>query len=125
VAVLATVATAIVEVGFVELLPLTGTYILRSLAYESRLVRVAIGRRLDLSYGIYLYAWPVQQLLVQGCGRWLNPWTLSLSVLIVSGGLAWLSWTAVERPFLALERPGRPQNPTTGSHEVDIPSPRR
>ena len=31
------------------------------------------GRRVDLSYGIYLYAWPVQQLLIQAFGAWLNP----------------------------------------------------
>jgi hypothetical protein len=59
-------------------------------------------------YGIYLYAWPVQQFLVQSFGGRLNPWTPSLAALVVSGGLAWLSWTVVERPFLALK--GRPRS---------------
>ena len=104
VAALATVATAILEVGFIELLPLTGTYLLLYLAYEPRLLRFQLGRRVDLSYGIYLYAWPVQQLLIQAFGAWLNPYTLSLAALAGSGGLAWLSWTFVERPFLALKR---------------------
>lgn len=104
VAALTTVATAILEVGFIELLPLTGTYLLLYLAYEPRLLRFRIGRRVDLSYGIYLYAWPVQQLLIQAFGGWLNPYTLSVAALVGSGVLAWLSWTVVERPFLALKR---------------------
>jgi peptidoglycan/LPS O-acetylase OafA/YrhL len=104
VAALVTVATAILEIGFVELLPITGTYLLLYLAYEPRLERLKIGRRFDLSYGIYLSAWPVQQLLVYAIGPWLNPWTLSLTALAGSGALAFLSWTLIERPCLALKR---------------------
>ena len=62
---------------------------------------------MDLSFGIYLYAWPVQQLLILAAGPWLNPWTLSLAALACSGLLAWISWTFVERPILTLKRPGR------------------
>ncbi|MFN8635946.1 MAG: acyltransferase [Chloroflexota bacterium] len=103
-AALVTVCTAILEVGFVELLPITGTYLLLYLAFEPRLLRVPLTRRVDLSYGIYLYAWPVQQLLILAAGAWLNPWTLSLAALVGSGSMAWLSWTFVERPFLVLKR---------------------
>src|SRR4051794_38378616 len=42
IAALATVFTAILEVGFVELLPIFGTYILLSLAYEPRLLKLAL-----------------------------------------------------------------------------------
>ena len=101
---LVTLCTAILEIGFVELLPLTGTYLLLYLAYEPRLLSFQFGRRVDLSYGIYLYAWPVQQLLVQAFGAALNPYTLSVLALLGSGGLAWLSWSFVERPFLALKQ---------------------
>ena len=88
VAALTTVATAIPEVGFVELLPLTGTYLLLYLAYEPRLLRLQVGRHVALSYGIHLYAWPVQQLLIQAVGAWLNPYTLSVAALAGSAGLA-------------------------------------
>jgi peptidoglycan/LPS O-acetylase OafA/YrhL len=109
VAALVTICTTILEVGFVELLPIFGTYILLWLAYDPRLLRLRVGRRVDLSYGIYLYAWPVQQLLIQGVGpAALNPYTLSLAAVIVSAGLAWLSWRFVERPFLALKRRSAP-----------------
>lgn len=58
--------------------------------------------RTDLSYGLYLYAWPVQQLL-------LHHWpamSLSLHIalsLALSLGFAALSWPMVERPALALK----------------------
>lgn len=101
---LVVLTTAVIEVGFLELLPVTGTYLLLCLAFEQRLSALRIGRRVDLSYGIYLYAWPVQQLLIQVLGGWLNPWTLSVAALLGSGGLALLSWTLIERPALALKR---------------------
>ena len=101
---LVVIGTGILEVGFVELLPVAGTYLLLYLAYEPRLLRFTLGRSLDLSYGIYLYAWPVQQLLIQAFGPALNPWTLSLAALLGSGLLAWLSWTLIERPALAFKR---------------------
>jgi peptidoglycan/LPS O-acetylase OafA/YrhL len=109
---LVTLGTAVVEVGFVELLPLTGTYLLLYLAYEPWLERVHLPRGVDLSYGIYLYAWPVQQLLVQAAGPapnpWtVNPWTVSVAALAGSGLLAWVSWTVIERPALALKRRAR------------------
>jgi peptidoglycan/LPS O-acetylase OafA/YrhL len=108
---LVVLATGILEIGFVELLPVAGTYLLLALAYEPRLARFRLGRGVDLSYGIYLYAWPVQQLLIQTAGPALNPWTLSLAALIGSGGLAWLSWTLIERPVLAFKRPTHPRLP--------------
>ncbi len=111
IAALATVVTAILEVGFVELLPIFGSYVLLYLAYEPRLLKVRVGRGVDLSYGIYLYAWPVQQLIVQGFGSALNPYTLSIAALAVSAGFAWLSWRFVEQPFLRLKR--RPHPPVT------------
>jgi peptidoglycan/LPS O-acetylase OafA/YrhL len=113
IAALATIVTAILEIGFVELLPIFGTYILLYLAYEPRLMKVALGRRVDLSYGIYLYAWPVQQLTIQALGSAaLNPYTLTLLALAISAGLAWVSWQFVERPFLALKRKGAEESPT-------------
>ncbi|MGE3272222.1 MAG: acyltransferase family protein [Chloroflexota bacterium] len=111
---LVVLATSILEIGYIELLPIVGTYLLLYLAYEPRLIHLDLGRyglawmrpslRVDLSYGIYLYAWPVQQLIVQAAGPWLNPWTLSLAALAGSGSLAWLSWTLIERPALMYKR---------------------
>lgn len=59
----------------------------------------------DLSYGLYLYAFPVQQ-LVNESGL---PHKL-LVILALTAALAWLSWHIVERPALRL-KPGRATAP--------------
>ncbi len=56
----------------------------------------------DLSYGVYIYAWPVAQLVVQTTD------TRTPAVVIALGGaityaLAFVSWRAVERPALRLK----------------------
>lgn len=54
----------------------------------------------DLSYGIYLWAWPVQQLLVRGLGAGIGPYGLFAAALGPTLLLAALSWRGVEAPFL-------------------------
>lgn len=64
----------------------------------------AAGRFGDLSYGIYIYAFFVQQLSVR---YWPGPSSLvgSLAVaMIVTAGLAWCSWHLVEAPALRVKR---------------------
>ena len=55
----------------------------------------------DISYGLYLYGWPTQKLLL-----WYWP-SMSASVLlvlsVVIAALAgWVSWELVESPFLRM-----------------------
>ena len=56
----------------------------------------------DVSYGVYLYGWPVQSLLI-----WyfpgVSPWEVSAAALAVCLGVGFLSWHAVEVPFLRLK----------------------
>ncbi len=60
-------------------------------------------RRVDLSYGIYIYAFPVQQVLVlYGVGAWgLAPY-LAIAFAIVLM-LAAASWFTIEKPSLSLK----------------------
>ncbi|NTY62696.1 acyltransferase family protein [Mycolicibacterium sphagni] len=59
--------------------------------------------RTDLSYGVYIYAFPMQQLLVI-CGlAFLNPLVFALIATTVTLPLAALSWFVVEKPSLALK----------------------
>lgn len=56
----------------------------------------------DLSYGVYLYAFPVQQLIVM----YLGVTRMSVNVALVTAislVLAWLSWHVVEHPSLRLK----------------------
>lgn len=56
----------------------------------------------DLSYGIYLWAFPVQQTLVLAVGV-LNMWVNLVLVSGISALLAFCSWHLVEKPSLKLK----------------------
>lgn len=62
-----------------------------------------VGSRFDISYGVYIYGWPVQQLLILAVGPELP---LPLYILLVFVGtipLAFLSCVLVEKPALRLK----------------------
>jgi peptidoglycan/LPS O-acetylase OafA/YrhL len=58
--------------------------------------------RNDLSYGTYIYGWPVQQTLVWA-GFAITPVSNSLATLAITLPIAFLSWTVVEKPALKLK----------------------
>lgn len=61
-------------------------------------------RRNDISYGIYIYAFPVQQLLAYaGAPRW-NLAAYDLAATAVVAPLAIVSWLLVERPVMRRAR---------------------
>lgn len=87
--------------AYVVLAPPAVAYLLLLAGSSRRLQRV--GSRRDLSYGLYVYAWPVQVLLLlAGAAAWpvLLYGAASLAVALV---LAWASWTWVETPALRLK----------------------
>jgi peptidoglycan/LPS O-acetylase OafA/YrhL len=62
-----------------------------------------IARRVgDLSYGIYLFGWPIEQLTQQFTGI-RNGWALFACSLPLVLAVAALSWWTVERPFMRLK----------------------
>ncbi len=77
-------------------------------------------RRIDLSYGLYIYAFPVQQLLALYGVSAFGFAPYFLSALAIAGALAAASWFAIERPSLSLKnlslplgRAGRPAESAT------------
>lgn len=62
-----------------------------------------IGSVNDLSYGVYVYAFPVQQLLVLAGVAELGYWATALSCVLCTLPLAWVSWRMIERPALVLK----------------------
>ena len=61
-------------------------------------------RGVDISYGLYLYAWPVQQLVsMYGWAR--SPWSSIAISTPITVALALASWFAVEAPLLRRWRP--------------------
>ncbi len=57
----------------------------------------------DISYGVYLYGWPIQKLLVWYIPS-ISPWLLFVLSCGFSAICGLLSWNLVERPFLNLVR---------------------
>jgi peptidoglycan/LPS O-acetylase OafA/YrhL len=54
----------------------------------------------DISYGIYLYGWPVESYLIWRFHS--SPWLIFLESMVLCFGLGWLSWTFVESPAMKL-----------------------
>ncbi len=59
--------------------------------------------RTDLSYGVYIYACPIQQLLIIGGLGSLNPIVFAIVAAIATLPLAALSWTLLEKPAMSLK----------------------
>lgn len=75
-----------------------GCYLIFWFALKVRSRRLSrIGSGTDLSYGLYLYAWPVQNLLIRHLPG-ASPWMLVPLTLAIAAGLGWLSWHLVELP---------------------------
>lgn len=53
----------------------------------------------DVSYGVYIFGWPVSQLLIHLYPP-LNLWALNGLSIILASALAYLSWHWIERPSL-------------------------
>jgi len=102
-AALALLAVSIVAGGFIVLFPLTGCYLALWLALNPRIPPLRAARWGDLSYGLYIYGWPAEQLVI-----WLNgghaPWWLVFGGGgAIAGVLAFVSWHLVEAPALRLK----------------------
>jgi peptidoglycan/LPS O-acetylase OafA/YrhL len=66
----------------------------------------SIGRNTDISYGVYLYAWPLQNSII-----WLHPeidpWVLCFFSTVGAVILGFLSWVLVEKPAMNILRARR------------------
>ncbi|WP_371031002.1 acyltransferase family protein [Pseudoclavibacter sp. JSM 162008] len=64
--------------------------------------RIRIGSKNDISYGIYIWGCPVQQLLALSGTAWMGPWLSALVAFVLTVPLAWASWKFVEEPAMRL-----------------------
>jgi peptidoglycan/LPS O-acetylase OafA/YrhL len=98
-----TVLTAATGVGLNAWLPIGGVYALFYLGFHRTVVPswlVADGR--DWSYGIYLYAFPIQQWLIWTHPGW-SPYALFAVALVPTFAAAAVSWQCIEAPALRLK----------------------
>ena len=105
-------------------LPLLGAYGLFYAAFSPRLRLQSFAKHGDFSYGLYLYAFPVQQLLVSRFRPALNAETLSLTAFLIAGTCAVLSWYGVEKRWLRrkanLPRVLSPEDNADGTRTVAV-----
>jgi peptidoglycan/LPS O-acetylase OafA/YrhL len=80
-------------------------YLVMVLAYRTPRWLSTITRPGDLSYGIYIYAFPAQQLAAYAWGPGLAPGVMLALVALPVYGIALLSWRLIEAPALRL-KPG-------------------
>ena len=80
-----------------------GAYALFTFAFARFPVLDLFKGTTDISYGVYLYGWPTQKLILW-CLPALSPSALFLFSFLVSAAAGWLSWRCVELPFLRLKR---------------------
>lgn len=80
--------------------PFCGTYLVLWAAFHSSCKFHGFAKYGDFSYGMYLYAFPIQQLLVMSNSGDMDPYALFALAWPLSMLAGMLSWYIVERPFL-------------------------
>lgn len=78
-----------------------GTYLILYLGYCTKPVKCKMAK---LSYGMYIYGFPVQQLFTHLFGGSMNPYLNSMLSIPVVLLLAWLSDRFIETPIAKLEK---------------------
>ena len=86
--------------GFTTAFPLCGTYLTFYLAYGRRIDLSGFGKHGDFSYGIYIYGFPIQQMIATQFGGSMDPYLnffISYPLVLLC---AYLSWNFIEKRTL-------------------------
>jgi len=118
------VVAAQIPYGWPLLFPVVGAYLVLALAYHPALRLHGWSRYGDFSYGTYLYAFPIQQLVMQRIGPEGSPVVLFILATPATLVCAIASWHGVERWFL--QRAHKPAKvpahaPARDEHEDEAP----
>lgn len=98
-ALLGLVVAARVPHGMVVALPTLGSYLLFYLAFNRHVRLHGAAKHGDISYGVYLYAFPIQQLIVKWAGGRMSQQALFWCALPAALAAGAASWFGVERYF--------------------------
>ena len=104
------------------LIPYVGGYLLFCFALTPVAGIKNISRRGDISYGIYLYAFPLQRILLHHFEANLTPLMLAVFASLLTTVFATLSWFLVERPCLSLKPHTSPRTVKGGTPELTNPA---
>ena len=84
-------------------MPLLGAYLVFYVAFSRTLNVRNFGKHGDFSYGVYLYAFPIQQLLAFHYGSYLTGLSMFFLSLAITTVFAVASWHLIEAPSLRLK----------------------
>lgn len=89
--------------NYIFVAPLLSVFIL--LAGESKYLHMpALKRSGDLSYGVYLFHWPVESAFVELFGLEVPAWSLALGAAAICLPYAWVLWHFIEAPSLSMKQ---------------------
>jgi peptidoglycan/LPS O-acetylase OafA/YrhL len=104
---LALLALSIPARLFLVAFPLCGGYLTIYLALNRRLPNLRAARFGDLSYGLYIYGWPIEQCVIYFSGGTAPWWQVFLISVAVAVPTAFLSWHLLEKRCRWRSRPER------------------
>jgi peptidoglycan/LPS O-acetylase OafA/YrhL len=82
--------------------PFGGAYLIFYIGFNGPTWMREIGKRNDISYGVYLYAFPIQQILYRLAPSMPHAFHLAFACVLAIG-FGWMSWLLVERPASRLK----------------------
>lgn len=87
----------------VDLFYIFGTYLVFYLSFVPRVGLSSFGKYGDFSYGIYIYAFPIQQTIIMLFDGKMNPYLNILITIPITLFFAVLSWKLIEKPALKMK----------------------
>lgn len=85
--------------------PFAGAYLLFYIAYSKKIKCYHFAKKGDLSYGVYLYAFPVQQLVLYFFSPGITLYSFIFISLSITLFIAYFwSWKCIEKPFIDFKR---------------------
>ena len=104
---LVSVIAMIVSMFFVKALvvtlPIFGSYVLFHIAFARSYSLKGFAKWGDFSYGIYLFAWPIQQLILLYLEKYMDVALLFILSTSITLCFAFVSWHYIEQPSLRLK----------------------
>jgi peptidoglycan/LPS O-acetylase OafA/YrhL len=98
---------------FTIIFPIAGTYLLFYIAYSKKIQFYDFAKKGDMSYGVYLYAWPIQQLVLYYLSPDLSLYQLFFISMLITLLIAYFwSWKCIEKPFMELKKAKRLKIPS-------------
>ena len=85
---------------FEQIFPLPAAYLTLYLGTARTLNLPDLSKFGDVSYGTYMYGWPVQQVVRANLGEGTSPWLLFAISLPIALCCGWLSWHIIEKRAL-------------------------